>query len=291
MLGILAAVVAATAYGSAYTVSRLVYDYGLNSLTLNSLRFLALFLIHVPLVWAARSTRVPIATLRYAWFVGLLIAISGVANLSSIAHIPVSMAILIFYTYPLVTLAISSILNRRAPSPAACVAFALTFFGLALTLEVSVDRLNAVGVGLALLASLAAGTHMVASQRGMQLADFRIITLHMALAATLITSLVTIGSGQVSLPTTENGMWLLAYVLCGYCLGIGSMLAAIRWMGPVQTSMVMCLEPPLVILCAYLILGEQFGGVQALGAVLVITGIALAQRATGMGVTAKPATS
>ena len=57
------------------------------------------------------------------------------------------------------------------------------------------------------------------------------------------------------------------------------LVAAVRTIGPVQTSIIMCMEPPIVIVCAYLLLGEHLTAIQLLGALLVITGIVLAQRA------------
>ena len=277
-LGALAAVIAATGYGSAYVVARISYDLGLNALTLNTLRFAVLALIC--LVWA-RLSRVSLAlparSLRPAAIVGLLIAVSGGCNLSSIAFIPVSLAILVFYTYPLVTLALNGILERRPPGASEYAAFGCAFIGLALTLQVSFEQLNATGVGLALIGSLGAATHLVVAQRVLQVMDFRVVALLMGLVAGGVTGLVTVAADAVALPEPGPGLWLLAYVIAGFCVGIGAMLVAVQLVGSVRTSMILCLEPPVVIGFAYLLLGERMTAIQLVGALLVVAGISIAQ--------------
>jgi drug/metabolite transporter (DMT)-like permease len=280
-LGTISTLTAATGYGSAYVVARIAYDYGLNSLTLNFLRFLVL--VALLTLWIAvkhGDFRLPHRAVIVTLFMGFLIACAGVTNFAAIAFIPVSLAILIFYTYPLVTLILNSIVERRAPARADYLAFACAFVGLALILEVSVDELNVVGVLLALTGSLTAGAHLVVAQHAMRIAKVSTVILYMSLSACVISGLVTIASGELSLPTPGAGVWLLVYVIAAFCVGMGSMLTGVRLIGPVRTSIIMCMEPPVVIGCAYLLLGERLGPVQLLGATLVIAGIIIAQSPT-----------
>ena len=280
-LGTISTLIAATGYGSAYVVARIAYDYGLNSLTLNFLRFLVLVALLTLWIAVKRGDfRLPHRAFIVTLFMGFLIACAGVTNFAAIAFIPVSLAILIFYTYPLVTLILNSIVERRAPARADYLAFACAFVGLALILEVSVDELNVVGVLLALTGSLTAGAHLVVAQHAMRIAKVSTVILYMSLSACVISGLVTIASGELSLPTPGAGVWLLVYVIAAFCVGMGSMLTGVRLIGPVRTSIIMCMEPPVVIGCAYLLLGERLGPVQLLGATLVIAGIIIAQSPT-----------
>jgi drug/metabolite transporter (DMT)-like permease len=284
VLGSVSAFGAATGYGSAYVVARVAYDYGLNAFTLNTLRFFVL--VSAVTLWMAVSRgdfRPPPRSLGIVLFLGVLITCSGLSNYGAIAFIPVSLAILIFYTYPLVTLILSSIVDRRAPSAADYLAFLCTFGGLTLALDVSLGGLDPRGVALALVASVTVGTHLVASQHALRIASMKIVTLYMSLTAFLLTGLITLMFGQFSVPAPGPGLWSLAYVITGFCAGMGAMLAAVRMIGPVRTSIIMCMEPPIVIGCAFLLLGERLTSLQLVGALLVITGIVLAQRANARG--------
>ena len=279
-LGTASALIAATGYGSAYVVARIAYDYGLNSLTLNVFRFLALVVILALWIgFKGGGYRLPLRTLVITLFMGLLIACAGVTNFASIAFIPVSLAILIFYTYPLVTLILNSIVERRAPQGAEYLAFACAFAGLALILDVSVNELNVVGVMLALTGSVTAAAHLVVAQHAMRIANVRTVIFYMSLSACVFVGLVTFAFGQTALPGPGAGSWLLAYIVAAFCIGMGAMLTGVRTIGPVRTSIIMCMEPPVVIGCAYVLLGERLSAVQLLGAALVIAAIVIAQRA------------
>jgi len=279
-LGTASALIAATGYGSAYVVARIAYDYGLNSLTLNVFRFLALVVILALWIgFKGGGYRLPLRTLVITLFMGLLIACAGVTNFASIAFIPVSLAILIFYTYPLVTLILNSIVERRAPQGAEYLAFACAFAGLALILDVSVNELNVVGVMLALTGSVTAAAHLVVAQHAMRIANVRTVIFYMSLSACVFVGLVTFAFGQTALPGPGAGSWLLAYIVAAFCIGMGAMLTGVRTIGPVRTSIIMCMEPPVVIGCAYVLLGERLSAVQLLGAALVIAAIVIAQSA------------
>lgn len=279
-LGTASALVAATGYGSAYVMARVAYDYGLNSFTLNFLRFLALAVIVAIWIGLGRGEfRLPRRALAITLWMGLLITAAGITNFASIAFIPVSLAVLIFYTYPLVTLIVNSIVERRAPGRVDYLAFACAFAGLALILEVSVQQLNATGVALALAGSLTAGAHLVAAQHAMRIARFRVVVLYMSLSACILAGLATLAFGQFSLPAPGQGLWLLGCVITAFCIGMAALLAGVRMIGPVRTSIIMCMEPPVVIGFAYLLLGERLSAIQLLGSALVIAGIVIAQSA------------
>ena len=276
--GIASALVAACGYGLAYVVARMAYDYGLNSFTLNVLRFLALAVIVAVWIALARGDyRLPRASLAITLLMGVLITAAGITNFASIAYIPVSLAVLIFYTYPLVTLILNSIVERRAPAPREYLAFLCAFAGLTLVLQVSVVQLNTRGVALALAGALTAGAHLVAAQHAMRSAGFRVVLLYMSLSACVLTGLATLTFGQLALPVAGQGMWLLGCVIAAFCVGMGALLAGVRMIGPVRTSIIMCMEPPLVISFAYLLLGERLSTIQLLGSALVVAAIVIAQ--------------
>lgn len=279
-LGSLSAFGAAFGYGSAYVVARFAYDYGLNAFSLNFLRFLVLAAILVTWAIVTRSGfRPPPRSLPLLVCVGVLITISGLTNYGAIAFIPVSLAILIFYTFPLFTLLLNAVVERRPPRGIEYVAFLFAFSGLALTLEVSMGALDVRGVALALTAAVTVAVHLVVSQHAMRLLGFKMVTLYMSLTALVLTGIITLGLDQFSVPGPGPGLLALGYVVVGFSLAMGAMLTGVRLIGPVRTSMVMCMEPPVVIVCAWLLLGEHLTTRQLGGAALVLTGIVLAQGA------------
>ena len=235
--------------------------------------------LHLGWIVAARgSFKVSAPAIRGSIWLGFFVFIAGAGNLSAIALIPVNLAILVFYTYPLLTLIMASVVDRRMPRPSDYFAIGLAFTGLSIALEVSLDELDLRGVALAFIGALGAAAHIVAAQRVMLLADYKVVTLHMAASGFLFTGVLMAAGGEIALPSYGLGTALLGLVLLGFCTGMVAMLAAVRLVGPVNTSIVMCLEPPVVITAAYFLLGEEMTAVQLGGAAIVVVGVMIGQR-------------
>lgn len=67
-------------------------------------------------------------------------------------------------------------------------------------------------------------------------------------------------------------------VLGFYCVAIVSMFTAVKWIGPVKTSLMMCVEPLVAISFAIVLLGERLTMQQLIGAALVIVAVVAVQR-------------
>ena len=279
-LGSLLAFAAASTYGLSYVTARWAYDEGTDAQTINGLRLAALALFNA--VWVSASG----AKFTVSWYAffgsvwtGFFMFVGGAGNLGAIQYIPVSLAILVFYTYPLQTLLFASVLDRRWPRRTDYLAILLSLAGLALALDVSLHTLNATGILLALVGASGAAAHLVAAQKVQRIADYKVVTMHMGLSGFLFSGVLIGMTGGPSIPTGAVGLGLLGLVLLGFTLGMTAMMAAVRFIGPVRTSIIMCLEPPVVILFAFLVLGEKLEAVQILGAAMVVAGVMLAQAA------------
>ena len=134
-LGSLLAFAAASTYGLSYVTARWAYDEGTDAQTINGLRLAALALFNA--VWVSASG----AKFTVSWYAffgsvwtGFFMFVGGAGNLGAIQYIPVSLAILVFYTYPLQTLLFASVLDRRWPRRTDYLAILLSLAGLALAL-------------------------------------------------------------------------------------------------------------------------------------------------------------
>ena len=279
LAGIAMAVLAAVSLALTLVMSRLAYDNGSNALSVLFLRF-TLFALVLAL-WRSlqgRSLRLPLRLLLASHGIGLIYVIGIGAYLSSVAYLPVSLAVLIFYTYPLITVLMASILDRRRPSVRDSVGFLAAFAGLSLALEVSFESLHPVGIGLTIIASVGMALSFVLSERTLKTTDTTVVTLHMSVTAMIAAATVTLTSGALALPTENSGWWILAAALATFVAGFLAMFGSIKMIGPVRSAMIMNLEPPATILLAIVILGEHMVLQQALGAALVLAAIILTQR-------------
>jgi drug/metabolite transporter (DMT)-like permease len=90
-----------------------------------------------------------------------------------------------------------------------------------------------------------------------------------------------IASGDVLLPQTASG-WsiLLGLALISHAAGQGLIAYALAHLPASFSAVSLLLQPVLAALFAWTLLGEALGVMQLAGGVVVLTGIALAQRAS-----------
>jgi drug/metabolite transporter (DMT)-like permease len=273
------AVLSAVSYGAALPLSRLAYDHGTNALTILTLRYLAIVLVMA--VWL-RGTRqsffMPAKLLAASAAIGVAFcAISG-GTLGAINFIPVSLTVLVFYTYPILTLLLVCTMDRRSPRTDELVAVLAAFIGVGLAVQVSFAELHPGGIGLAVLAALGASGSFIIVSRVMADTGTTIVSLYACGMAFALGVAMTAIWGEFALPTGGIGMALLAVILIIFGTAIVAMFVALKLIGPVRAATLLCLEPVTAILIAVLLLGEHLTPGQWLGAALVATAMGLASR-------------
>ncbi len=268
------AVLSAVCYGAALPLSRLAYDHGSNALTILTLRFLAVALIVG--LWLrvtggsfAVSTRGMLASA----LVGVcFISVSG-GTLVSVSYIPVNLAVLVFYTYPMMTLLVVSAMERRRPGIAELVAVTLALLGVALAIQVSFEHLNAAGVAFALLAAVGAATTFIVAARALPSVGTKLMSWYACSVAFVGGAAMTLGLDAVAIPDTAFGIGLIAIIIAIFATAVVAMFVGVKLIGPVRSATLLCLEPVTAIFVAVLVLGEHLKAGQWLGAALV--GIAM----------------
>ena len=197
----------------------------------------------------------------------------------SVFYLPVTLAVLIFYIYPILTLFIASLLDRRMPRLIELALLLAAFLGLALALGVSFEQLDWVGVALVTGGALGIASSFVWMSRILGQEDTMAVTFHMALSGAALAFLATLGAGALSYPGPDGLAWLaLAVVLICFAAGFLCMFRGVGLIGPVRAATIMNLEPVATIALAALILGERMTALQLVGASVVILAVALSQR-------------
>ena len=275
------AVLSAVCYGAALPLSRLAYDHGSNALTILTLRFLAVALIVG--LWLrvtggsfAVSTRGMLASA----LVGVcFISVSG-GTLVSVSYIPVNLAVLVFYTYPMMTLLVVSAMERRRPGIAELVAVTLALLGVALAIQVSFEHLNAAGVAFALLAAVGAATTFIVAARALPSVGTKLMSWYACSVAFVGGAAMTLGLDAVAIPDTAFGIGLIAIIITIFATAVVAMFVGVKLIGPVRSATLLCLEPVTAIFVAVLVLGEHLKAGQWLGAALVGIAMLMAGRRT-----------
>lgn len=279
-LGSLAALVSAVTFALNVTLAKEVYLAGGNIHALNLVRPFAFMAVVLP--WLL-ITRTPLALPRAKWgltaILGLLLTVEFYALLGAIIFIPVALAILINYLYPILIALFETARGRIRLGPLRAAAIAAAFAGLALTLLNSGDLAGAwQGVLLSLISAVGLASILITGEAAMAGADRRVVMLYMIFGVTLILAMLWL-TGVISprFPEQAAGLWALALSTLCFVAATVLLFVAIDLIGPLATAAIDNSSPVWAILFGALLLGESLTGLQLGGAAIVIGAILLFQ--------------
>ncbi|MEX3011715.1 DMT family transporter [Hoeflea sp. TYP-13] len=286
-LGIMVVVAATVSISLSSIFAPMVYDTGSNPQTLTVFRFGCFALVCG--AWLKfRSTRTSLSRrdLMHCIGAGIVYTIATGSLVASFAFIPVSLAVLILYLFPLLTRLGESLLDRQRPAMAEIACFIGALVGLVICLGIGFDQLNMPGLVFSAMAAIGVATSFLWTGRKLPAVQPTVTTFYMAVTGTIVSVGFTIGTGAWAPPPAEliAGIIMAAAAL-SFAGGFLGMFAGVRIIGASRTAMVMNLEPVVTIILALMILKEDLSATQFLGAALVITAIFAAQKIPASGQT------
>jgi drug/metabolite transporter (DMT)-like permease len=275
--GIILALVTAVAFALSNASASLAYQSGSNPLTVAAFRFV---LPTVALVIWLRMRGLPLTLPgRNGWIAAVLGAVTGVytwALLSAIGTIPLALAILVFYLFPLVTTLVLVICGWEKLGWPTIAAIVVAFVGLALALDPHGGNLNLVGVAYAAAAAVALGTVIAVSSRVIRTGDSRPVTLYMAAVAGALLIVFCLVRGGLAWPQTGLGWAGFIGTSVLYAFAMIAFFIAISMIGAIKTSLLSYAEPIVAAALGVVMLGETLGPIQIAGIALVVAALVAA---------------
>ena len=268
-------------FGANHVAARIALDHGVDVATAVTVRSLATAVVVAAIVVL---NRVPLALSgrhRMAMpLIGALVAVQSLCLYSSVARIPVGLALLAFNTYPLWTAAAAWAIYRHRPERAILIAMPVILFGLALALDVTglASGLDAkahwgrigAGVGFALVAGATFGLVLALTQHEVADLDGRLRTAITMGIVGVLAWLGTFTQGGLHLPNATAGWWGLALLTLLYGTAFTIMFTLLPKLGVVGSSPILNVEPVAALAMAWLWLGQSISLIQVLGALLVV---------------------
>jgi len=270
--------VVALFFGAAPTLARLAFDGGTGTLTLQFARF-AFAAVGLWLLLAATGRIAPIAR-RLLPLVTVLVLLSAGASygyMTSVRTIPVPVASLVFFTFPLMVGPLAHLIGDERLTLRRVLALCVGFAGIALVLEGGVAHADPLGLALAFGGGVCVAVSFQVSRRLTIEVSPMLLTAVVAGASALVCGALLLFHGAIDLPVTTRGWVGVAGNAVAYTVGLSCLFAAIQRLGAVTTAVAGNLEPVVSVALAAVVLGEALSGIQLVGGVVVLAGIALAQ--------------
>jgi drug/metabolite transporter (DMT)-like permease len=220
-----------------------------------------------PPVWHTHRQR------RIAWVLGVLFTGTMYGLMMAIALLPVSIAILAYFAYPLLTGIAGGITGiDRLGWPALLTAIA-AFFGLALMLGAEFHNLSGTGIAWALAACGFRTVSLLMTRAYLNGTDARLTTWYSMLPSTLLFVTAALAIGHWHMPAYFLGWVAFAGTSVGSTLSTLLIYLSTNRVGPFRTAFIMNLEPLVTTILSMLLLGELLTPLQALGAAVMLVSL------------------
>jgi drug/metabolite transporter (DMT)-like permease len=270
----------AVAFGTLAIIAKLGYRAGLQPAQLLSLRFLIAGVGMLAVAMVARQNPFALPPRTVLALLGMgAIGYFGQSTtfFFALRYLPASLVELVLYSYPaLVVLASWLVFRQRIPRVQVA-ALAGSFVGVVLlvggiNLAGGPGLLLAVASPLLFTVYILVGSRVMAGVPGIAAGSLSIIGTGISWTA------VAALTGTFRPPAGAT-QWALVVAMAAIptMFAISAFLAALPRIGAPRTALLSTLEPVVTVTLAYALLGDRFGAVQLVGAVLVLASIIVLQ--------------
>ncbi|MCL4078486.1 DMT family transporter [Coriobacteriia bacterium Es71-Z0120] len=284
-LALVAVIVSAACFGTLGVLASLAYRQGMQPLPLLAWRF-ALVSVLMGAYQALKDPAALIAGAKDWWrYAALSITGYGAASVCyffALKHASASIVAVLLYTYPAIVAALSAAFLHERLTGARVGAIALTVAGCAFVVQAFSPgaRAEVAGIVLGLGAGLGYAVFNVLSYRWLPgRSRLVLMTYTFAVSAVAIGALCVLTGTDLSPAGWSPAAWglLAAIVAVPTVAAVLLYLGGIRRLGASQAAIVSTTEPLFTIAFAAAVLGERLTASQAIGAALVLAGVALAE--------------
>jgi len=308
LLGSLAVLLAATCFGILGPVSRLAYDGGMEPLGFVTWRssiggvvlaiYLAIRLARGAERWVPfRSmSRRTLACLAGAAISGVVL---NLAMFVAFGRITVALALLTFYTYPVMVAVVDAVVRREPPDRSTLAALGLGVAGATLVVAGGLGasgqvKLDVLGLALAFVAACSQVVFIALSRTGYQAVPTLQAMTSILLVDAVTFAAIAIAAGQVAQlggPFAHPAVWglLLVAGVPGAGLASALFLTGVRMIGGTRTGILALFEPVVGVVLAAVLLAEAIGPLQVAGGVFVLGAAVLLQVTTRPAGPGRPA--
>jgi drug/metabolite transporter (DMT)-like permease len=277
------ALAAAAFYGLIPNFARAAYDEGIPAVESTFFRTLIIILVF-GLLAVLRRERLSFP--RSAWpSLGIQTVstlLISVCYLASVQFIPVGLAVVIFFTFPVFVMLASPLVESHAPGIARIALALLAFAGLVLALGPNFSSLDTRGIVLAFLAALGGVAQFFsgnAISRHLTPVAFGML-VHIAILPFTLAIALFVGRGSLHFlsdrAVTQTGLYFLLAVAAIYAIAYLLQMLSLRFGRASQVAPFFNLEPIVTTAVAGLLLGEILSPGQYAGGVMVLVALVAA---------------
>jgi drug/metabolite transporter (DMT)-like permease len=257
--------------GANHVAARFAFNNGVDVITAVSFRSALTALVVGLILWQQKvQIRLEARHKKFLPLIGLIIAVQSVCLYSSVARLPVALALLAFNTYPLATAFWARVLYKHQPEKAVLWSMPLILVGLALALDV-MGAASGLGVSEH-WAQIGSGVAfaLVYTQHETVGLDGRVRTFSSMSLVGVLAVAAAFSQGGFHLPNAPAGWWGLGMLSFLYGTAFTILFTVLPRLGVVGNSAIMNVEPVFALTLAWALLDQAIAPIQLVGAALVV---------------------
>jgi len=268
-------VISAFSFGSISVLTVLTTSTGIPLLTVMAWRYV-LGAVFLGMVVQTRQ----IVTIRKRRILQLLL-IGGVGqalitylSLHALEYIPVGPLAFLFYTYPAWVAMVAAIRRTEKLTPIRVSALVLALAGVTIMVGTPTERLNPIGVILALASALLYSGYLPALEHLQEGIPALVATFLLIAGAAISFVFAALFSRDMSVPTGAavwSNIFLLALV--STVIAFSALIRGLAVLGPVRTAIIATVEPFFTAILGAVVLGSRLGISTLIGGILIASAV------------------
>lgn len=254
------------------------YGAGANIHSLNLARGVGflLCLVGVNLI-KRKSVRLPFKVLLTCYGVGILLSIEMYVLLAAVKSIPVALAVLIFFSYPILIAMYRWIKGVEPFTFRAMALMTLAFGGLIFVLLNAAVTPALAGVIFSICAAITMAVMLISSEASLNAYDNTVVLFHVLSMVSVIMLSISFFLVELAWPTGFIGWLGFTGSTFFYVSATFALFSAVSLIGPLRMAIIDNTAPVWAILFGYLILAESLSLLQMGGALVVVIAVMLLQ--------------
>jgi drug/metabolite transporter (DMT)-like permease len=191
----------------------------------------------------------------------------------AIQLLPLSIAILTYFIYPLLTGVVGAITGIDRIGWRGIVTAVVAFVGLSLMLEARVGEVDPLGIVAALFAAMLRVISLLITRTQLARTDSRLNTWYSLVPSTAIFVVFSALTHTFNFPQSSAGWLVLLGMSITSTLAILTIFISTARIGAFRTALLMNLEPLVSTLASMALLGEALSSVQAFGGAIMLVAL------------------
>lgn len=212
-------------------------------------------------------------------FTGSAIGLTNFLYYKSVQFIPASLAIILLMQFTWFSMLLEWLFLHRRPTRTELITVSVILVGTIMASGIMTTETysySIMGIGLALLSSFTYGAYIVANGQCGHNVRWEAKSMAIMLGSSI--TIFAINAPRITEGEYMNGefaLWILLLAVAGTTVPTALFAAGIPKIGAPLSSILMTVELPVAVVCAWLILKENMTAVQIAGAILLLSAIAV----------------